>query len=86
MKLQEVTKVKQYKFARRERISDRIATTLEEEFKKRILVGASGTGIFQQIMRGSEDRHSSAEGSIDLLFIGKPLINITVEVKAWALN
>jgi len=77
LNLKERTHFKKFKFARRESISDKISTALDEEFKKRILVGASGTGIFQQILNDSEGRHSSAEGSLDLLFIGKPLTYMT---------
>ena len=77
---------KKFKFARRESISERIAATLEEEFKKRILVGASGTGIFQQIINSSENQNSSAEGSLDLLFIGKPLTNTTFFVDLEAIG
>src|SRR3989304_670319 len=77
LNLKERTHFKKFKFARRESVSERISTALEEEFKKRILVGASGTGIFQQILNDSEGRHSSAEGSLDLLFIGKPLTYMT---------
>jgi len=77
LNLKEREHFKKFKFARRESISERISTALEEEFKKRILVGASGTGIFQQILNDGEGRHSSAEGSLDLLFIGKPLTYMT---------
>lgn len=76
LQLKETTNFKKFKFARRKSISERIATALEEEFKKRILLGASGTGIFQQILNDGKSRSSSAEGSLDLLFIGRPLANM----------
>ena len=86
LKLKERTHFKKFKFARRESVSERIATALEEEFKKRILVGASGTGIFQQIMNDDIGRHSSAQGSLDLLFIGKPLAYTTFFVDLEAIG
>lgn len=86
LKLKESTHFKKFKFARRESISERISTALEEEFKKRILVGASGTGIFQQILNGSKNRNSTATGSLDLLFIGKPLTNVTFFVDLEAIG
>ena len=86
LNLKERTHFKKFKFARRESISERIAATLEEEFKKRILVGASGTGIFQQIMNDDNGRHSSAQGSLDLLFIGKPLAYTTFFVDLEAIG
>lgn len=86
LKLKESTHFKKFKFARRESISERISTALEEEFKKRILVGASGTGIFQQILNDGENRSSTATGSLDLLFIGKPLTNMTFFVDLEAIG
>lgn len=86
LNLKERTHFKKFKFARRESISDKISTALEEEFKKRILVGASGTGIFQQILNDGEGRHSSAQGSLDLLFIGKPLTYMTFFVDLEAIG
>lgn len=86
LNLKEREHFKKFKFARRESISERISTALEEEFKKRILVGASGTGIFQQILNDGEGRHSSAEGSLDLLFIGKPLTYMTFFVDLEAIG
>ncbi len=84
--LKERAHFKKFKFARRESISDKISTALEEEFKKRILVGASGTGIFQQILNNGEGQRSSAEGSLDLLFIGKPLTYMTFFVDLEAIG
>ena len=86
LNLKEREHFKKFKFARRESISERISTALEEEFKKRILVGASGTGVFQQILNDGEGRHSSAEGSLDLLFIGKPLTYMTFFVDLEAIG
>lgn len=86
LNLKERTHFKKFKFARRESVSERISTALEEEFKKRILVGASGTGVFQQILNDGEGRHSSAEGSLDLLFIGKPLAYTTFFVDLEAIG
>ncbi|MBM2835691.1 MAG: hypothetical protein HW406_2852, partial [Candidatus Brocadiaceae bacterium] len=86
LNLNERTHFKKFKFARRESISDKISTALEEEFKKRILVGASGTGVFQQILNDGEGRHSSAQGSLDLLFIGKPLTYMTFFVDLEAIG
>ena len=54
LNLKEREHFKKFKYARRESISEKISTALEEEFKKRILVGASGTGIFQQILNDDE--------------------------------
>lgn len=86
LNLKERAHFKKFKFARRESISERISTALEEEFKKRILVGASGTGIFQQILNDGDGRHSSAEGSLDMLFIGKPLTYMTFFVDLEAIG
>lgn len=86
LKLKESTHFKKFKFARRESISERISTALDEEFKKRILVGASGTGIFQQILNDGEKRRSAVTGSMDLFFIGKPLTNMTFFVDLEAIG
>ncbi|HLE86068.1 MAG TPA: carbohydrate porin [Candidatus Brocadiaceae bacterium] len=86
LELKERAHFKKFKFARRESISERISTALGEEFKKRILVGASGTGVFQQILNDGEGWHSSAEGSLDLLFIGKPLTYMTFFVDLEAIG
>lgn len=79
------SRFKLHKFARRESISERIGAAVEEEFAKRVLVGASGTGIFQQLIstdrlgksRDKRGKKSFAEGSYDLLFIAKPLLYTT---------
>ncbi|MEK7776549.1 MAG: hypothetical protein AAB331_04145, partial [Planctomycetota bacterium] len=86
LKLKESTHFKKFKFARRESISERISTALDEEFKKRILVGASGTGIFQQILNDGENRRSAVTSSLDLFFIGKPLTNMTFFVDLEAIG
>ena len=84
--LKENTHFKKFKFARRESISERISTALDEEFKKRILVGASGTGVFQQILSDSENRSSTVASSLNLFFIGKPLTNMTFFVDLEAIG
>ncbi|MBO1224564.1 MAG: carbohydrate porin [Candidatus Scalindua sediminis] len=79
------SRFKLQKFARRESISERIATAVEEEFERRVIIGASGTGIFQQLIssdrqgksRDKRGKKSFAEGSFDLLFIAKPLLYTT---------
>ncbi len=68
---------KLFKFARRESISERIGAALEEEFDRRIVVGASGTGIVQQIVSSDQKERGFAEGSFDLLFISNPLLYTT---------
>jgi len=63
------------KLARQESIAEKIAATLEEDAKKRVLVGASATGVLQQVGRsgvaGSTQRLFS-EGSVDLYFVSRP--------------
>lgn len=86
LKLKESSHFKKFKFARRESISERISTALDEEFKNRILVGASGTGIFQQILNDGEKRSSAVASSLDLFFIGKPLTNMTFFVDLEAIG
>jgi len=79
------SRFKLHKFARRESISERIATAVEEEFDKSVIIGASGTGIFQQLISSGKQGRSAdkrgkksfAEGSTDLLFIAKPLLYTT---------
>ena len=68
---------KLHKFARRESISERIGSAIEEEFDRRIIIGASGTGIYQQIVSSDKKEQGFAEGSFDLLFISKPLLYTT---------
>ncbi len=60
-----------FKFAREERISDMIAAAFEDDFRKRLSIGVSATGIAQQILSSDEKEQNFAEGSFDLLFLGK---------------
>ncbi|MGR3173140.1 MAG: carbohydrate porin [Candidatus Scalindua sp.] len=85
LKQKKRSRFKLFKFARRESISERISAALEEEFERRVIIGASGTGIFQQLIstdrqgksRDKRGKKSFAEGSTDLLFIAKPLLYTT---------
>lgn len=77
LKLKGRDRYKLFKFARRESISERIGAAIEEEFEKRVVVGASGTGIFQQVVSSDKEEQGFAEGSFDLLFISKPLLYTT---------
>ncbi len=71
------SRFKLHKFARRESISERIAASIEEEFEKRLTIGASSTGILQQIISSDEKEEGFAVGSFDLLFFAKPLLYTT---------
>ena len=77
LKLKSRNRYKLFKFARRESISERIGATIEEAFDKRVVVGASGTGIIQQILSSDQKEKGFAEGSFDLLFISSPLLYTT---------
>lgn len=85
LKQKKRTQYKLFKFARRENISERISAAVEEEFERRVIIGASGTGIFQQLLNSDRQGRSAnkrgkkafAEGSTDLLFIAKPLLYTT---------
>ncbi|MBM4054787.1 MAG: carbohydrate porin [Planctomycetes bacterium] len=68
---------KLFKFARRESISERIASAVDEAFEKRIIIGASGTGILQQVLSSDKEEKGFASGSLDLLFIAKPFLHTT---------
>lgn len=68
---------KLFKFARRESVSERIEAALKEEIEKRVLVGVSGTGIYQQLISSGRGEKGFAEGSFDLLFFARPLLNTT---------
>lgn len=68
---------KLFKFARRESISERIEAVLKEEFEKRVLLGVSSTGIFQQLISSDKGKKGFAEGSFDLLFLTRPLLYTT---------
>lgn len=63
------------KLARQESIAEQIGAALEEAEKQRVLVGASATGIFQQVGRSRvpESTHRLfTEGSVDLFFVSRP--------------
>lgn len=77
LKLKNRNRYKLYKFARRESISERISSAVEEEFENRIVIGASGTGVFQQVVNSDREEKSFAEGSFDLFFISEPLLHTT---------
>ncbi|HLG29319.1 MAG TPA: hypothetical protein VI387_03840, partial [Candidatus Brocadiales bacterium] len=68
---------KSFKFARRESVAERIEAALKEEFEKRVLLGVSSTGIFQQLISSDKGEKGFAEGSFDLLFISRPLLYTT---------
>lgn len=68
---------KLFKFARRESISERIEASLKEELEKRVSVGVSSTGIFQQLISSDKGKKGFAEGSFDLLFFTRPLLYTT---------
>lgn len=69
---------RKFKYARKESISDRIAAMMEEEFKKKVAVGMSATGIFQQSLNSHKKDTSFAQGSFDLFFLHRPMINSTL--------
>jgi rubrerythrin len=85
LKQKKRSRFKLFKFARRESISDRISAAVEDEMESRVIVGASGTGIFQQLINSDRQgksvansgKKSFAEGSTDLLFIARPLLYTT---------
>ncbi|MBS1259434.1 MAG: hypothetical protein MAG551_02504 [Candidatus Scalindua arabica] len=85
LKQKKRSRFKLFKFARRESISERISAAVEEELERRVIIGASGTGIFQQLVNSdrqgrsvdSSGKKSFVEGSTDLLFIAKPLLYTT---------
>lgn len=80
------TVFKLFKFARRENVSERIGSAIDEEFEKRVLVAAGGTGIYQQILRNEGHENNFGEGSFDLLFISKPLLHTTFFVDLEAIG
>lgn len=63
------------KLARQESIADKISAALEEENKRKVLVGANATGILQQVAKsgveGAGDRLFSS-GAMNLLFVSRP--------------
>lgn len=77
---------RKFKYARKESISDRIEAMMEEGFKKKVAVGLSATGIFQQLVNSRKKDTSFAEGSFDLLFFHRPMINSTLFVDLEAIG
>ncbi|MEK7241496.1 MAG: hypothetical protein AAB048_01830, partial [Planctomycetota bacterium] len=77
---------RKFKYARKESISDRIEAMMEEGFKKKVAVGLSATGIFQQLVNSRKKDTSFAEGSLDLLFFHRPMINSTLFVDLEAIG
>lgn len=69
---------RKYKYARKESISDLIGAMLEEEFKKRVAVGMSATGVVQQTVNSDKKDTTSAQGSFDLFFLHRPMFNSTL--------
>ncbi len=69
---------RKFKYARKESISDRISAMMEEEFKKRVAVGMSATGVFQQVLNSHKKDTAFAQGSFDLLFLHRPMFNSTL--------
>lgn len=73
-KVKEREVLKKVKLARRESVAEKIEAALEEDRKKSVIVGASGTGVLQQIVRSERSEDSSfAEGSLDLIFVSTPI-------------
>lgn len=68
---------RKFKYARKESVSDLIEGMMEEEFKKRVAVGLSTTGVVQQTANSPKGKHdnTSAEGSFDLFFLHRPMMN-----------
>jgi len=66
--------LKKVKLARRESVAEKIEAALEEEKTKGVIVGASGTGVLQQIIDSKNSRDTSfGEGSLDLIFVSRPI-------------
>ena len=66
------------KLNRREEIGEKISGMMEEEFKKRVNVAVSGTGIFQHIADSLEPatkKQSFAQGSVDVYLLSRPMKN-----------
>lgn len=76
-KLKSRNRYKLFKFARRESISERISAAIEDELARNIILGASATGVVQQLVSSDREESSFAEGSFDLLFISQPLLYTT---------
>jgi hypothetical protein len=77
---------RKFKYARKESISERISAMMEEEFKKRVAVGMSTTGVFQQLVNSRRKDTSFAAGSFDLFFLHRPMINSTLFVDLEAIG
>ncbi len=77
---------RKFKYARKESISDRIAAMMEEEFKKRVAIGVSATGVFQQLLNSHKKDTAFAEGSFDLFFLHRPMINSTLFIDLEAIG
>lgn len=61
---------------RREEVGEKISAMLEEEFKKRVNVAVSGTGIVQHItdsLNPETKKQTFAEGSVGLFFLSRPM-------------
>lgn len=70
--------LKKVKLARRENVAEKIEAALEEEKKKSVVVGASGTGVFQQIIDSKRSKDTNfGEGSLDLIFVSRPIAYTT---------
>ncbi|MBV6519752.1 MAG: hypothetical protein DCC43_13470 [Candidatus Brocadia sp.] len=66
-----------FNYARRENISQMINAAFEEDRAKQVLLGASGTGIFQQIVSSDVEEENFGSGSFDLIFLTKPFLYTT---------
>jgi len=79
--------LRKVKLARRESVAEKIEAALEDERKNSVLVGASGTGVFQQILDSKYSKKTSfSEGSLDLLFISHPIAYTTFFVDLEAIG
>ena len=69
---------REVKLARRKIEDEKIKAAIAEEKKKGVVVGASGTGVFQQIINSKNSRNTSfGEGSLDFIFVSHPIANTT---------
>ncbi len=66
---------RKFKYARKESVSDLIEGMMEDEFKKRVAVGLSATGVVQQTVNSDRRDATSAQGSFDLFFLHRPMLN-----------
>lgn len=66
------------KLARRRIEDEKIRAAIAEKKKKGVIVGASGTGVLQQILDSKNSRDTSfAEGSLHLIFASHPISHTT---------